>query len=110
MNVRSELSIWKALVGVTQREGISFLGTAQGGYVNVVAAAANLSEFTQKVKAALDELGLELIDLDEAEMLPVTLSKANVSDEIRTMANTVRKNDSIAFGTFYVFDDAREAK
>jgi hypothetical protein len=57
------------------------------------------------VTAALDELGLDLIDVDEAEVLPVTLSKANVSDEIREMANTVRRSDSVAFGTFYVFDE-----
>jgi hypothetical protein len=108
MSTRSRPAIWKGLVGVTQRDGVSFLRDAQGGYVNVVASANDITEFVQKVTAALDELGFDLIDIDEAEILPVSLSKANLSDEIRAMANTVRKNNSVAFGTFYLFDDRDE--
>ncbi len=93
------------MVGAVQRPGVCFLGEAKGGYVNVVASAADLLEFEQKVKLALDELGLDLIEIDEAEALPLTLSKAHVSEEVVTMAKTVRRVGSIAFGTFYVFDE-----
>lgn len=96
--------LWKTLVGTVQRPGVSFLGDAKGAYVNVVASAEDLLELEQKVKLALDELGLDLIEMDDAEVLPLTLSKARVSKEILTMAKTVRKLDSVAFGTFYVFD------
>lgn len=74
--------------------------------MNVVASAADLSEFEQKVKLALDELGLDLIEMEDAEALPLTLSKAHVSEEVLTMAKTVRKAGSVAFGTFYVFDES----
>jgi len=97
--------LWKTLVGTVQRPGVSFLGEAKGAYVNVVVSAADISELEQKVKLALDELGLDLIEMDEAEVLPLALSKARVSEEVLTMAKTVRKLDSVAFGTFYVFDD-----
>lgn len=97
--------LWKGLVGAVQRPGVSFLGDAKGGYVNVVASAADLSEFEEKVKLALDELGLDLSEIDDAEALPVCLSKAHVSEEVLTMAKTVREKDSVAFGTFYVFDE-----
>ena len=96
--------LWKALVGTVQRPGVSFLGEAKGAYVNVVASAADLPELEQKVKLALDELGLDLLEMDDAEILPLTLSKAHVSEEILTMAKTVRRLGSVAFGTFYVFD------
>jgi len=99
-------SLWKGLVGAIQRPGVLFLGQAQGGYVNVVASATDFCEFERKVKDALDELGLDLIEIDEAEVLPLTLSKARVSQEIRTMAKAVRKIDSVAFGTFFVFDES----
>jgi hypothetical protein len=102
--------LWKTLVGTVQRPGVSFLGEARGAYVNVVASAADLSELQQKVKLALDELGLDLIEMDDAEVLPVVLSKARVSEEVITMAKTVRKVDSVAFGTFYVFDETPERK
>lgn len=101
-------NLWKALVGTVQRPGVRFLGEAKGGYVNVVASAADVSEFEQKVKLALDELGLDLIDIDDIEVLPLTLSKAHVSQEVLTMAKTVRKIDSVAFGTFYIFDELDE--
>jgi hypothetical protein len=108
MSTISKRPLWKALVGATQRKGVTFLGDAEGGYVHVVASADDLAEFTQKITSALDELGLDLIEVDEAQILPVTLSKANVSEEIRNMANTVRKCDSVAFGTFHVFDESGE--
>jgi len=60
------------------------------------------------VKLALKELGLELIDLDETEVLPAELSQASVSDEIRMMAKTVREKGSVAFGTFYTFSESEE--
>jgi hypothetical protein len=104
MTVAKRALLWKAVVGTLQRPGISILGDAQGAYVNVVAAAADLAEFSEKINIALNELGLELIDL-EAEQLPIKLSRAYVSDEIRRMAKTVREKDSVAFGTFHVFSE-----
>ena len=92
------------MVGTLQQPGVSLLGDAQGAYVNVVASAAGFDELSEKIKVALRELGLELIDL-EAEPLPVKLSQAHVSDEIRTMAKTVQEIGSVAFGTFYVFSE-----
>ena len=97
--------LWKTVVGIVQRPGGSFLGEAKGAYVNVVASAVDRSEFEQKVRLAVAELELDVIEMDEAEVLPLILSKAHVSEEIRTMAKTVRKLDSVAFGTFYVFDE-----
>jgi hypothetical protein len=47
-SMRLRTSIWKGLVGATQRKGVSFLGDAQGGYVNVVASAQDKTEFVQK--------------------------------------------------------------
>ena len=105
MNKMGRSCLWKALVGAVQRGGVSFLGEAKGAYVNVVASAADLSELEQKVKLALDELGLDLIEIDDAVVLPLTLSEAHISEEVLTMAKTVRKLDSVAFGTFYVFDE-----
>jgi hypothetical protein len=101
--LKSEM--WVALVGACQRNGVSFLGNAGGGYVNVVASATTPEHFLRKVRKALDEVGLELIDIDDLEPLSMRLSKKTVSEEILTMARTVEKIDSVAFGMFYTFDD-----
>jgi hypothetical protein len=104
MNPARKVALWKGLAGALQRADVTFLGDAQGGYVNVVTSATTLEDFTAKVNAALNELGLELVDL-EAEPLPARLSNAHVSEEIRMMAKTVRREGSVAFGTFYVFNE-----
>jgi hypothetical protein len=113
-NVREKVSpklvLWKALVGASQRSGTSFLGDVDGGYVNVVAAATDISEFEKKVKLALGELGLDIIEIDEVETLPMILSQAHVSKEVLNMAKTVRRLGSVAFGTFYVFTDDKQSK
>ena len=46
--------------------------------------------------------------MDETEVLPLSLSKARVSKEVLTMAKTVRKLNSVAFGTFFVFDESSD--
>lgn len=97
--------LWMSLVGALQRPGIHFLGDAKGGYVHVIAEASNQAEFEQKVSDALDELGLDLIDIDDVKALPLKLSDAQLSKELLTMAKTVRRTGSIAFGTFYPFEE-----
>ena len=103
--MKQNKQLWIGLVGADQRPGVSFLGDAKGGYMNVVASAANAGEFEQKVKRALDELGLELIDMDDAEPLAKRLSRETATEEVSNMANTVRKLDSVAFGTFYRYEN-----
>ena len=103
--MNQDKQVWIGLVGADQREGVSFLGDAKGGYVNVVASAANAGEFERKVKRALDELGLELIDIDDAEPLAQRLSRETATEEVSNMAKTVRKLDSVAFGTFYRYEN-----
>jgi hypothetical protein len=72
------------------------LGDAKGGYVIVVASATNGREFRQKVKRALDELGLDLIDLGDAEPLAGPLARKTATQEVANTANTVRKLNSAA--------------
>lgn len=97
--------LWVGLVGAEQRPGTTFLGDVKGGYVNVVASASGYKEFKRKVKHALDELGLTLTEIEDPKPLTQRLSKDSVSEEILTMAETVRQIDSVAFGDFYVYND-----
>lgn len=97
--------IWKGLAEVLQQPGIKYLGEAKGGFVNVVASAKTSHEFRRKVAKSLKELGLQLIDIDEIQILSDTTTANIVSEEIVTMWETVRKIDSVAFGTFFLFSD-----
>lgn len=87
------------------RPGNNILGRAKGAYVNVLASATNAFEYTDKVKQALDEAGLNLLEIENPEPLSERLSAWTVDEEIITMAKTVRKIDSVTFGTFYKFEN-----
>ncbi len=102
--------IWIGLVGVTPQPGNNLLGDAKGAYVNVLASATSAAKYTTKVKGALKEIGLNLIEIDDLEPLSERLSKWTVDEEIITMAQTVRKIDSVAFGTFYEYDSEDESE
>ena len=101
--------IWIGLVGVTPRPGNNLIGDAKGAYVNVLASAKSASEYTDKVERALDEVGLNLIEIENPEPLAERLSKWSVDEEIMMMAETVKKIDSVVFGTFYEYDSDDEA-
>lgn len=107
MNKRKapQKDIWIGLVGVTPQPENDLLGDAKGAYVNVLASATSASEYTDKVKRALHEAGLSLIEIENPEPLSERLSKWSVDEEIMTMAETVRRIDSVTFGTFYKYEN-----
>ena len=95
--------LWVGLVGATQRPGVKILGNCKGGYATVVASASGSRAFRNRVRKALDELGLDLIELDDVKVLTGGGARFRSDEELRQMARTVREIDSVAFGTFYVF-------
>lgn len=100
---------WKGLVEVRQREDIKYLGDVPGGFVNVVSYAKTSQDFRRKVSRALDELGLDLVDLDDIQILSQEIAVETASEEILTMIDTVRRLDSVAFGTFFVYDEENDS-
>ncbi|MGE3466657.1 MAG: hypothetical protein AB7J13_06965 [Pyrinomonadaceae bacterium] len=63
-------------------------------------------DFSRRVTKALDELGLDLVEIDELQILSRSAEKNNVSTEILEMIETVKKLDSVAFGTFYLYEES----
>lgn len=94
---------WIGLIEVVPREGSKFLGSAEGAFVNVAALASNASDYKVIVERALSELGLDLVGVEDAEPLSSRLKKWTVDDEIKDMAETVKRIGSVAFGTFDTF-------
>lgn len=100
--------VWIGLVGVESHPGNDLLGDARGAYVNVVTLASSVSDYTDRVRAAVNELGLRLTEIENPEPLSRRTAKYAVNEEILTMANTARKLDSVTFGTFYPYEDNEE--
>lgn len=102
--MKKSKELWVGLVDAEQRPGIHFLGEKSGGYVNVVASASSYRGFERKIARALNELGLNLVEIEDPMTLAHRLETGSVGEEILTMAETVRQIDSVAFGTFFVYD------
>jgi hypothetical protein len=98
-----ELWIGGARVMQPKRNGI--LGDADGAYVNVIALASGKSDFRSQVKRSLEELGLILKRLKDAELLAERLKKHTLHKGLHVLAEEVRCTGSIRFDVFCTFDD-----
>ena len=71
---------------------------------NAVAIADGKANFRAAVKRGLDDLGLRLIHLKEAETLKTRLSKHSISEDLERTADEVKNTGEVGFGTFHTFD------
>lgn len=104
----SEEALWIGLVGVIPNPGNKCFGDAKGAYVNVITSATNIESYREKVKQALNELGMSLSEVENPELLSKRLSKRKAGKEILQMAETATKLNSVVFGTFHTYNNEEE--
>lgn len=96
--------LWIGLAEVEQRSRNGVLGDVRGAFTNAVAMANGKANFRAAVKRGLDDLGLRLIHLKEAETLKTRLSKHSISEDLERTAEEVKSTGEVGFGTFHTFD------
>jgi hypothetical protein len=89
-------------VEVTPHPGNDIFGDAPGGYSNVLAEASSFVEYKAKVVAALDEEGLTVVEIEDAEPLRERQTRLQVPDAILAIADGT--SESVVWDTFYVFE------
>ena len=99
----AEGELWIGLAKVAQSGGKGVLGDAVGAYTNAIAIADGKTEFRRQVKAALAELDLRLIRLEDAETLKSRTSKHSLDPQLIKVAKSARKSGVVGFGTFHAF-------
>jgi hypothetical protein len=82
MALVSDKELWIGLAEVEQTSGNGVLGDVRGGFTNAIAMATSRANFRATVKRGLDDLGLRLIQLKEAETLKARLSKRSISEDL----------------------------
>ncbi|MCI0424201.1 MAG: hypothetical protein L0312_34175 [Acidobacteria bacterium] len=100
----SDKELWIGLAEVEQTSRNGVLGDVRGGFTNAIAMANGKANFRAIVKRGLDDLGLRLIHLKEAETLKTRLSKHSISEDLERTADEVRSSGEVGFGTFHTFD------
>jgi hypothetical protein len=99
-NVSSQ--VWIGLVQVTPHPGNDIFGDAPGGFANVLAEASSFAEYNAKVIAALDEEGLTVVEIEDAEPLPERQTRFQVPENILAIADEAAER--VVWDTFYVFE------
>ena len=81
-DVTSQSQLWIGLAKVEPTKRKDVLGDAAGAYTNAIAKADTRTAFRRKVVQSLNQLGLKLIRLEDAEMLKERLEKYSIAPEL----------------------------
>jgi hypothetical protein len=101
-------SVCIGLVHVRAKTTNQILSTARGAYANALALANDEESFRFEIRAALETLGLDVDEVEDAEPFDVRLSAHSVDLELEDLANQVNVACSVQFGTFHSYRDDRE--
>jgi hypothetical protein len=95
--------IWIGLVGVVPRPGSNTLsgGQAKGAFVNALAFVSDEEEYKIAVQRAASELGLETFEYEDVERFSDRVSKFEVNDTLKSLAEEAESTGSVKFGTFH---------
>lgn len=100
----SDKELWIGLAEVEQTSRNGVLGDVGGAFTNAIGMANSKANFRATVKRSLDDLGLRLIRLKEAETLKARLSKHSISADLARSAEEAKSTGGAGFGTFHTFD------
>ena len=98
--------IWIGLAEVVALPGCKRLGSGKGAFVKVALWADSDADFCSRIRTAISELDLELVELDDREPLARRISRNQAGDESVQMAETARINpNDVVFGTFHIWEN-----
>jgi len=92
--------VWIGLAHVRPQSSNDLLEGALGAFVPAVALAANVEDFTGMATTALRALGFDVIEVDDIEQWTVRTTKFQVSEDMRTLVQSLTPEQPIALGTF----------
>lgn len=95
--------VWVGLVGVTPQPGATKVlsAAAKGAFVNALAYAADEAEYKTAVEQALGGLGLTPYEFEDVETFSERISKWEVDEALRDLADEVVATGDVRFGTFH---------
>lgn len=95
--------MWSAPVYVISSSVDSVLDDAIGGYVNVVALAADEADLLRRADEAFGELGLTVSEVEETRLLDEDRNWELVNSEVQALAETVTPATPFRFGTIHSY-------
>jgi len=92
--------VWIGLVDVHPVPGNRIFGDDPGAYSNVISLAGSEAEYRARVTCAMEELGLEVITIENVE----PFDRAVADPDLIALANTVSDTKPLVYDTFYVYE------
>ncbi len=95
-------NLWIAMVHVKPKPQSSALSKgAKGAYANAIGMAKNVHEFEKQAREALRDMGLELVEFEDAQTFDERVEAHEVSNELWKLAESVENSDQVYFDAFY---------
>lgn len=96
-------NLWIALIGVGQLPGSSALGKAEGAYVKAVATAVGPREYEEAIRAAAEELGLFVFELEDVSEIGGAGCPFTDDNEAARLSEEAKRLGGVRFGTFHAY-------
>jgi len=108
MNIKKQnevkKEVWIGLVNIKPKPGNTlFDKDVIGAYVNVLAQATNINEYSNEVVKMLNNYNVKLINIEDAEPLSIRRSNFNVDDNLIKLSLEVEQTGKPRFGQFHFF-------
>jgi hypothetical protein len=95
--------VWIGLVEVRQRPGAGVMLDRNEAFTNALARANDQTSYRQAVEHALDELGFDLVSIEDAEPLRERVANFEVAGDLLELAGMVEIGGAPRFGEFHTW-------
>jgi hypothetical protein len=96
---------WIGLAHVRPKVGNNLLEGARGAFVPILALADGIDDFVAITTTRLEAYDFEVIEIEDIEPFKDRLSKSDVEDEIKALAERLSDEDPVVMDAFQAYDD-----
>lgn len=100
-----KLQIWIGLFEVRFGENCDLFPSAKGAWVNVLTWAVDVSEFTTKVRNALEAHGMIVVKIEDPEPFSERIANFEVEESLLDLARELESDtNAVLYGDFYTWE------
>ncbi len=96
---------WIGLAHVRPKVGNNMLEGALGAFVPILALADGIDEFVSITTMRLESYDFDVIEIEDIELFEERLSKSDVEDEIKALADGLSDEDPVVMDFFQAYDE-----
>ncbi len=104
MALKRKTQVWIGMIEVRPLPDCKLLETDAGAFVNVLTWAANEGQFRKKAEMLMEQLGLQIVGIENPEPLTNREAQGELDKDIADIAAKVRINPAaIMYSSFHTW-------